>query len=76
MTPGQIAYEAYSVAVGGVSAVTGTVLPSWAGTTDQIRAAWEAAAGAVLDWAGALEMTKMRRDPDVVVLPADTPPPA
>lgn len=47
MTPGRVAYEAYSEAVGGASAVTGTVLPSWSGLTDRTRAAWEAAAEAV-----------------------------
>lgn len=47
MTPGQVAYEAYSVAVGGASAVTGTVLPSWDGQRPDIREAWEVAADAV-----------------------------
>ncbi len=45
-TLGQVAYEAYCVAVNGLS-YTGVVLPKWEGTTDNIRAAWEVAAIAV-----------------------------
>lgn len=45
-TLGQVAYEAYCVAVNGLI-YTGMVLPKWEGTTDNIRAAWEVAALAV-----------------------------
>ena len=48
-TNGQIAYEAYSKALGGVSGVTGQPLPEWASdkVTPAIKAGWEAAADAV-----------------------------
>ena len=77
MTPGQVAYTAYSEAVGGASAVTGTVLLSWAGTTDQTRVAWEAAAGAVLERFGHDESSSIPTWPgsDRIVLPPDTPQP-
>lgn len=44
---GKIAYEAYVDSVGGVS-VHGEPLPGWADQSDKIRAAWNAAAEAVL----------------------------
>jgi hypothetical protein len=46
-TLGQIAYEAYCMSVNNLS-FTGVVLPEWGGSTDNIRAAWEEAAKAVL----------------------------
>ena len=41
---GKHAYEAYLASTGGVSAVTGAVLPSWQDNTHQIRVAWVQAA--------------------------------
>jgi hypothetical protein len=43
----RVAYEAYADATGGRSAVTGAELPSWGDQSQQIRAAWVAAAVAV-----------------------------
>lgn len=51
---GQVAYEAYCVAVGGRSAITGELLPSWNGQDPEVRAAWRAAADGVRMY---LEMT-------------------
>jgi hypothetical protein len=47
-TLGQIAYEAYCISVNNLS-FTGVILPKWEGSTDNIRAAWEEAAKAVVD---------------------------
>lgn len=47
-TPGEIAYEAYCVAVGGVS-VRGERLPTYAEQQPRIRDAWDAAAAAVVE---------------------------
>jgi hypothetical protein len=44
---GQIAYEAYCEATGGVSLVSGEKLPDWADQSAAIKNAWEAAASAV-----------------------------
>jgi hypothetical protein len=44
-----VAYEAYYAAVNGRSAVTGSLLPTWAGQHDMIKSAWELAATAVRD---------------------------
>ena len=44
---GQVAYEAYVVAVGGRS-VKGDPLPAWADQSKRIQGAWIAAADAVL----------------------------
>jgi hypothetical protein len=76
VTPGQIAYEAYSEAVGGASAVTGTVLPSWDGQRPDIREAWEVAADAVRR--DSLARITGQGNPgggDAVILPEGTPPP-
>jgi hypothetical protein len=47
-TPGQIAYEAYCDFVGWES-FSGQTLPAWEYQDESLRAAWEAAAEAVLD---------------------------
>lgn len=50
--PGQIAYEAYCEAVGGVSAISGDPLPSWddqCANQPLIANAWRAAALAVMN---------------------------
>jgi hypothetical protein len=44
---GSVAYAAYRVAVGGRSAITGELLPTWDGQDPEIRAAWRAAADGV-----------------------------
>lgn len=44
---GREAYRAYCAATGGRSAVSGAVLPGWAEQSEEIQAAWRAAAGAV-----------------------------
>lgn len=78
MTPGQVAYEAYSAAVGGASAVTGTVLPSWAGTTPIIREAWEVAADAVRRMGQGIGPAYGDGNPgggDPILLPPNTPQP-
>lgn len=45
---GQAAYEAYCAAVGGRSAVSGDLLPTWDGQRPDIREAWRAAADAAV----------------------------
>lgn len=45
---GRIAYEAYCRSSGGVSLVSGAKLPEWGALSAEIRAAWDAAAQAVL----------------------------
>lgn len=46
---GQIAYEAYCDATGGVSLVSGAALPPWFDLSPEIQQAWDAAAEAVLN---------------------------
>lgn len=48
-TPGQILYEAYKAESGGVSLVSGAVLPAWGDLEYTIQAAWEASADALAD---------------------------
>lgn len=45
----QIAYEAYCNHTGWKSLATGQSLPQWEGLREDIKRAWEQAAGAVLD---------------------------
>lgn len=45
---GAIAYEAYCEHTGWKSLVSGADLPQWSALSPEIRAAWEAAASAVL----------------------------
>jgi hypothetical protein len=47
VTLGEIAYNAYRDAVGGISRFTNTVLPDFEDQEQEIRAAWESAAFAV-----------------------------
>ncbi len=51
-TRAQIAYEAYFEAAGGKSLATGQPLPQWDALSPEIRAAWEAAAVAVMKSVG------------------------
>lgn len=44
---GAIAYDAYREHTGGVSIVTGELLPAWSDLPDEVKAAWEEAAQAV-----------------------------
>lgn len=46
---GKVAYDAYSVEVGGVSAITGDPLPDFADTGDLVQSGWIAAAAAVAE---------------------------
>lgn len=46
---GQVAYDAYVADCGGVS-IHGERLPDWDGQRPEIRAHWDAAAAAVLDY--------------------------
>lgn len=50
-TPGQIGYDAYCQATGGVSLVSGDKLPEFSALKEEIKAAWEMAAGAVVAYA-------------------------
>jgi hypothetical protein len=43
---GQVAYEAYALAVGG-KAVNGDTIPAWDATHERVRRGWAAAADAV-----------------------------
>jgi hypothetical protein len=45
---GRVAYLAYREAAGGVSLATGDPLPGWPSLPPEIRAAWDAAAVAVI----------------------------
>lgn len=45
---GQVAYEAYCGTTGWKSLVSGADLPQWEALKPEIRAAWEAAAEAVI----------------------------
>lgn len=47
---GYVAYEAYRVTTGGKSLASGARLPSWTNLPEEIRAAWRAAADAVLEY--------------------------
>jgi hypothetical protein len=47
-TPGQVAYEAYFNHSSGKSLISGDPLPAWSATSAPLKAAWEAAATAVL----------------------------
>lgn len=47
-SPGEVAYQAYCQASGGVSLISGAKLPQWGEQNEQIQAAWEAAARVVL----------------------------
>lgn len=50
-TSGQIAYEAYCNATGGVSLISGDKLPEFDSLKQAIKDAWEVAAQAVIyDW--------------------------
>lgn len=44
---GHIAYDAYVAAAGGVSLVSGQLLPAWSDLPQKIQATWEAAATAI-----------------------------
>lgn len=46
-TLGEIAYEAYRAHTHGKSAITGLAIPPWGSLTEDIQAAWRAAAIAV-----------------------------
>lgn len=46
---GYVAYESYLLASGGVSLVSGAVLPSWDDQDVRIQEAWNQAADAVRD---------------------------
>lgn len=48
---GRMAYEGYRVGSDGKSLISGAVLPEWADLAPEIRAAWRAAADAVLMYA-------------------------
>jgi hypothetical protein len=48
MTPGQVAYEAYSNHTDGISAITGARLVPWTRARPDVQAAWEAAAEAAI----------------------------
>lgn len=50
-SPGQIAYEAYCGHTNWKSLVSGADLPQWAEVKPEIKAAWEAAGLALLEWA-------------------------
>lgn len=50
MDAGQVAYEGYRVYAEGRSLVTGDDLPEWHGLAPEVRAAWRAAADAVVMW--------------------------
>lgn len=52
---GHIAYDAYVLAAGGVSLVSGQPLPDWGSLPEAIQAAWEAAATAVRVMFGPVE---------------------
>ena len=45
---GEVAYSGYFTACGGKSLISGAELPSWDEQSEEIRAAWQAAADAVL----------------------------
>jgi len=45
---GETAYSGYFVACGGKSLISGAELPSWDEQSEEIRAAWQAAADAVV----------------------------
>lgn len=49
-TSGQIAYNAYMNFSGGVSLVSGQKLPEWEAQDERIKAAWESAANAAIEW--------------------------
>jgi hypothetical protein len=51
-TRAQVAYEAYFENAGGKSLATGQPLPPWEKLSPEIRAAWEAAATAVVKSVG------------------------
>lgn len=51
---GMIAYEAYCVASGGLSLVSGAKLPTWDGLHEKIKHAWDAAAQAVAQRTGGM----------------------
>lgn len=46
---GKVAYDAYAVEVGGVSAVTGDPLPAFEDTGELVQAGWIASAAAVVE---------------------------
>lgn len=46
---GEVAYSGYFVKCGGKSLISGSELPSWDEQSHEIRAAWQAAADAVVD---------------------------
>lgn len=45
---GRVAYEGYCASSGGLSLISGAKLPEWDALKPEIRAAWEAAADAVI----------------------------
>jgi hypothetical protein len=47
---GQVAYEGYRVHSGGKSLVSGAPIPEWHELGEEIRAAWDASAKAVIDY--------------------------
>lgn len=47
-TYGQVAYEGYLNFTGDKSLITGQPLPTWEENSSELKAAWEAAAGAVI----------------------------
>jgi hypothetical protein len=58
---GDVAYEAYRLSVNGRSVVTGDPLPVWLDLPEPIRAAWRAAAGAVVMYQGLLPGIQLSR---------------
>lgn len=54
-TPGQVNYEGYYKASGGVSLISGAPLPTWEQQNPKICEAWEAAARDVLNYADAAQ---------------------
>ena len=48
MKPGEVAYEAYRVASGGVSLISGATLPGFNELDPKIQDAWEAAGRAAI----------------------------
>lgn len=47
---GQVAYHGYFEASGGASLISGAPLPQWHEQSEEIRAAWDAAAAAVVEY--------------------------
>lgn len=54
---GQVAYEEYRAAAGGVSLATGAPLPEWAALRLEIQSGWERAAAAAVEAARRRRLT-------------------